>query len=470
MRCVRVWSLSLLLVACHEDAVEPADMGFEPLCGEVGAVELLALADDEEVGWVERVDDDDLLVLVGHVEDFIHHEARTWQRSVVVDECAKTVTELPAGSSSLERWGDVLVACIDDDLFQLESYDDPSPELLAQRGCATQSLGELWLTTESAPGSAIGRLLALEVVGSTIEVRELVDGVFGHVTAPRFPAVVDGRVFVQTADSSVRSVDPWTGELALELESAQPDRWVVSADMIVYRAPALDPELPAPVLLRDRRTGVETTLGVEVPTSWSSVWWNEDVLTVRPSGSPDEARWFRLDPLRELVPPAGMIIEKVRADGLMWLSTVDVAGTLTVLRGREGEAPAPVFLCEDCYLPSYAWRTDYLDVLVETDAPEQHELWRLDDPEAPARMLAGGVGRSYHMLDDERVLSVRPDGALQKGPLQLFDGSDEPVTLVSRVNRSANVLTSSYDVPDEVIYESAQHGGAHALFRARLSP
>ena len=466
--------LPVVLVGCRDDVVDPSDVHFEPQCDEQGPVELLRLGDDEQVGRVARVGDEvdgDIHVLVISTDD-AQGDAPTGRRNVVVDRCGEEATELAPGITSVTRWGAVLVGCLDGDLVRLSRYDDPSPTLLARRGCAARAVGDdLWVTIEAEPGATEGRLVSLELDGSGVEVRELLDGaVVGGPGTFTAPTVIDDRAFVRTTDFALVSVSPRTHDVRIELEQA--DAWSTHPHALAYRAPVVDPDEPTPIIVRDRRTGAEQTLDAEIPASWRFGWFADGVLGAGPSLPSLTYRWFRLDPLRELVPPEGMRIETVRSDGLVWLSQLDETnGDTSFFRWREGQAPQHALTCTYCGV-AQAYRGDFIEVMVQTRYEHLVDLWRLDDDGGPARPLASAINREYHVMGDDRVLTVPVGHSFDHGPLQLHDGSGGPtVTLAPRVHRHAAGLTWLYDVPDEVLYvadPSASHG-THALFRAKLS-
>jgi hypothetical protein len=463
--------LSAWLVACGDDVVDPAAVPLAPLCGEDAPVELLRLDDDEEVGWLRRIGEDgDLHVIVTSADD--QDVEPTSRRNAVVDACGEEVIELATDPGYLDHWGDAVVACIGADLVQLSGYDDPSPTVLARRGCAARRVGEQWLTLDVEPEATVGRLVAIDIDGAAITVRELLaDVVVGEVGV--YPADVDARAVVQTADLAVRSVDPRTGSVVVALEQAHAGAWSILGDRIAYRPPALDAEAPSPLVVRDRRTGAEQSLEADVPMSWWVGWATDDLLTTAPPGPDIGQRWFRLDPLRELVAPEGTHILRARDGGMFWLGRFDETnGEYTLFRWREGEVPQPAMRCPYCSAAPSERGIDHIEVLARTAYAQRFQLWRIDDAGGPPRMLAAEVGGyRYHVMEDDRVLTAIVGGDSTHGPLVLYDGTGGPaVTLAPRVSHTASAFTWLYDVPDEVLYEAVPRDGTHALYRARLAP
>jgi len=463
----RVIVLTLWLVACGEEA-DPTNAYFEPLCGKDGPVELLGLGGDEQVARFERVSEDgDLHIRVSNSDQ------TEWVRSAVVDECGELVAEPGMEILGMTRWGDALVGCTTSyDLARFAAYDDPSPVVLARRGCGARPLGELFVTYDVEPEGTTGRLVALEPMGAEVMVRVLVEDV---VTEDQSATVAGDRAFVQTSDLAVHSVDARTGEVTLELEQA--GLWSASANAIAYQAPDLGPDEAAPLVFRDRGTGTDETLDVGLRSSWSLRWFEGALLAEAPydpSKEPVDPRWFRADPARELVAPTDTRIEVVRADGLVWLGLHHTNDDYELLRWHEGEAPQSAMTCTDCTLSQRG--SDFIDVLVNAGFTGRYELWRLDDSGGPARQLASPVGLTYRVMDDGRVVTVLVGQDFEFGALELVNGSEgDSVTLAPRVNLFASLIDALSDglhddTPDEILYEAWPSHGTHAVYRARLSP
>lgn len=469
MRLRRSILSSLLVAACGDDVMSPVPLA--PLCGEEAPVELLELADDEEVGWIRPMGEDDGFHVIVTAEDGDEQAVEaSSRRNVVVDACGEEAIELATDPSYVGWWGEALVACIGEDLVQLSGYDDPSPSILARRGCGARRVGEQWVALDAEPEATVGRLVAIDVDGTQLEVRELIADVM--VSGPgMFPALVEDRAVVQTSDLAVHSVDLRTGAVALELEQAHAREWSIRAERIAYRPPVLDGDEPSPLVVRDRRTGAEQVLEVGLPMSRWFGWTSEHVLGSPPVDQGRGQRWFRVDPLRELSPPEEMHIARVRDDGMIWLGRHDEAsGEYELLRWREGEAPQPAWRCTWCSVASSERGTDHIEVLVSTARQQRYQLWRIDDAGGPARMLASEVGPEHRLMDDGRVLTVLVGGDLLYGPLVVYDGmGGSGQTISSRVARRASVFSWAYDLPGEVVYEAVPEGGVHALYRARLA-
>ena len=460
---------SSLLVACGPDLGDPADAEFEPLCGQEGPVELLALAADEEVVWADRISgSDDVHVRVkvdGHVGD---DDPALLRRNVVLDGCGEVVAEVASGVDSLMWWDDALIGCIEHDLVTLPSYDSPSPTLLLRQGCGrVRPMGDRWLAVDAEPDATLGRVVAIERTGGAVSVRTLVDEILADGVR-----MVDDELFVQTPDLAVHRVDPSTGELELELEQAAD--WSMSSNVVVYRLPSADPAVPSPLLVRDRRTGAEETFEPGVPTD-DFTWMADGLLaTWAADAPPEEWRYFRVEPLRELDVPAGTYITRQRDDGSFWL----LRGVLSqsdqeLLSWREGEAPQSAWSCTSCRVVVASRASDYSEWLVESLDSEERELWRYTDAGGPPRLL-GNALRGGEVLDDGRVLTVRVGDDDEHGPLLLADDLSDPdgstVTLVSNVDVASIYFTLEYDVPGELVYEATLEDGKHGLFRDRLAP
>lgn len=463
------------LPACGDEH-DPADLYLEPLCGDQRVVELLEFP-GESINGVERLSEDDDLYVELLDLDVTDDGVVTSTRGVVVDRCGEEVTELQPGITDVMPLGDALVACRDGDLVRLARYDDPSPVLLARHSCHAMPVGDRWVAITADPEAETGTLVALEVEGSEIEVRPLLDDLDlpaipeapGLVEQPtHVPNVIGSQVFAWTTSGALFSVDPRTGETRLELEREQVQAVSFDEAAIAYRAPVPPGQNLAPIVLRDRRTGADQPLAAEIPAWWVFFWKAPGVLTVTPQAGSSQARWFLLDPVRELVVPPGMDAEKVRADGYAWLGQRDEAtGGVSLMRWREGEEPRVVLTCTKCEPAWIDHEVDWIDVLIETETPARYELWRLDDHEGPARLLADGVGEEYEVLDDGRLLSVPLVMSGQWGPLELFESADEPgVALFRSVARFSTSFTVDHGGGD-ILYVSGL-GRRPGLFRARL--
>lgn len=462
-------SLSLLgLVACNDPGVDPDDpstVEFEPLCGQNGPVELMALAADEETLSVSRIDDGDE-IQVRVKADRPPEASLEISRNVVIDECGGVIADVAPTVYDLRRLSDVLLGCVDEDLVWLTDYDDPSPSVLARKGCRMMQVGDHWVTRDTASESEIGRIVTIETEGTTVRVRELIDAasVLHAIVSPG----VDGKVLVQTPDLAVYRIDPDTGARTLLLEQAAEKKWHTNGDAIAYQLPSTDPAEPSPLILRDPRTGAEEILDPGFPVL--SFGWSGDEVLGTAGPSIGDLQWFRLDPLRTLVLPEGTDLVLVRDDGSFWLQRRDLMqGTYELLSWREGEAPQSELTLASYTLISTSHTDTYVDVQVEIDGPEHREVWRLDPAGGPPRM----IGNALHVgmvLDDDRVLTIRVDEAYEQGPLLLIDEvSESEVTLVPRVDSFSIWFTLGFDAPDEIVYEEEHDDGTASLTRARLA-
>jgi hypothetical protein len=464
------------LVACGPVVGEPGDESFEALCGEEGPVELLTLAADEEVVWFDRIDEGEHLHVRVKVDGYVLSDQPAIQRrNVVLDACGAEVAEVASGADGLRWWNDVLLGCIEGDLVSLSSYDDPEPTVLARGGCGGQREDERWVTIDAEDDAAVGRIVVIEMEGSSLSVRELVPAAL-NVDSIVDVSMNDGQVFAQTPDLAVYRVDPSVAEpsladggIELVLEQADAGEWSVNGDLIAYRAPASETEDPSPLILRDRRTGAEEMLGPNVPI-WAFSWLDDGLLTTYSSDGFEDQRWWRLDPLRELDVPEGTTIKLQRDDGLMWLERREPEqGVFELLLWAEGEAPQLAWSCPSCTTTVESRSNGYVEMLVQTPDPDRRELWRFDAAGSPP-LLLGNAMHSATMLDDGRLLTVVVGDDDEHGPLMLRDGEDDPgVTLVENVDRASITFTDNLEVPGEIVYEAALADGTHGLFRAQLA-
>lgn len=463
---LRLLSLSLLgLVACNDPGVDPDDVELEPLCGQDGAVELMALAADEEVLSVVRIDDGDEIQVRVKADD-PPEEPLAIRRNVVIDECGGVIADVAPAVYHLRTLGDVLLGCVDEDLVWLTDYDDPSPSVLARKGCDVRQVGDHWVTRDTASDSEIGRIVTIATEGSAVRVRELVDA--PSVLRAMVSRGVDGKILVQTPELAVYRIDPDTGARTLLLEQAAEGEWTTNGDAIAYQLPSVDPDEPAPLILRDQRTGAEQSVDPGFPVL-SFGWYGDGVLgTSGPSIG--DLQWFRLDPLRVLALPEGTDLLMVRDDGSFWLQRRDFTlDTYELLSWREGEAPQSELTLASYGLVATARTDTYVDVQVELDGPEHREVWRLD-PAGGRPRLIGNAFNVGMVLDDDRVLTVRVGEDRRQGPLLLVDEvSESEVTLVPSVDSFSIWFTLGFAAPGEIVYEEEHDDGTASLARARLA-
>jgi len=467
---------ALGLAACGEDAPSPEDAPFEPLCGQDGPVELLALAADEEVATAHRLVDDHVVVRVSVEGEVRSDDPAHRRRNVVLDACGGVISEVASDAEFLKRWDDVLVGCIGEDLVSLAGYDDPSPTLLLPRACGrTQRVGERWVVVDAEPNATLGRVVSLEVVGTEIRTHELVAGVLhdGIDGTESFASVVDGEVFVQTPDLAVHRVDPVTGALALELAAAEAGTrfWDVRGPWIAYQPPAAGPDEPVPLVLRDRRTGAEQIVLDDVREQ-SFGWVGDGLLRVsRVVDLATEQRLFGIEPVREIAIPRGTLLSWQRDDGRSWLQEHDRdQRELRLWLWHEGAEPQLEWSCTECDWILSARTDGYFEYLIELSDPERNEMWRFEDAGGPPRMV-GNAPHVSHVMDDDRVLTVLMDEDDRYGELVLLDEEGVPVeTIETDANRFSAHFTIGYDVPGEIVYEARHPDGTSSLYRARLAP
>lgn len=463
-------SLSLLgLVACSDPGTGsdgPADAEFEPLCGQDGAVELVALAADEDVLTLDRIGDGEIHLRVKVDEELGLYDPPQVRRSVVIDECGEELAEVASPAYFLQWWGDALIGCLDRDLVWLTGYDDPSPSVLAREGCDARQVGERWVTFDlEDPDADVGNIVAIETEGSTVRVRELVDA--GSIVDHSVSRGVDAQIVVLTHELALERVDPATGARERLLEQAAAHRWSIDGDMIAYQRPSDDPDDPGPVILRDQRTGAEQLVDPGFPVASG---WLEDGLLHMVGAELGQAQWLRLDPLRALDLPADATLLRQQDDGTLWLERGQPEpGEYEQLLWREGEAPQSVLTCSPCRAAVHERAGTYSSVLLETAEPGRSELWRLDRAGGPPRLIGNALGTGT-VLEDDRVLSVRVGDDREHGPLLLaHDLGEDDVTLAPMVDVSSIQWTLGLGAPDEIAYEEVHGNGTATLYRARLA-
>ncbi|HET6584069.1 MAG TPA: hypothetical protein VFG69_11485, partial [Nannocystaceae bacterium] len=208
-----------MLLACGEDDAFVTDVELEPLCDGEGAVKLLDLSDDEDVGQVGRFDENAFRVelLVGRDDDSEEYD----ERSVVVSACGDDVQEVAANLDWVIRWEGALLGCDrNGSLLAPDALDDASPTLLAERACGWRMVGSAIVAYDVAAGETVGRLVAIRSLGDgEVAVDTLVD----QVVVPKaegswFPPVIGDEVLARTPELAVLAVDVASGASTLLID------------------------------------------------------------------------------------------------------------------------------------------------------------------------------------------------------------------------------------------------------------
>lgn len=457
---------------CGTEVIETAPPNFEPLCGGDGPVELLALEDHEQVGWVDSLGPEaELLVstiAVGTDGLPAHDPPRTVQH-VLVDRCGETVVPAPPNVYFMHRWDDVLLACARDGVVQLDDASDTNPRLLVRNACfmPATSAGRVALDVDFE--TLTGRLVTLTKSGTEVTVSTLLEGV--HVSADPIsrhtPIVIDDRVLVMMSDLRLVSVDASTGDSRVEVEAVS--EFSATSDAVLYRPPTTDRDAASPVWLRDRSTGTDELVDAALPGSWGiGLSMERGLIVLRRGGVNPAGRWFETRPVRELVPPEGTEIVEVRGDGLVWLRrTESETHELELLRWREGESAETAMRCSDC-VEVGGWSDTAMDVLELTARLDRHILWRIDDEGGPPREI-GTVGNNWLPTPSGGVMTVLESGGAGSGRMVLYDDEgSEGVVIGDEVHWRSLMWTYGVRPEEEILYES-RDGDRHVLHRALVA-
>lgn len=461
------------LVACSDRGVVETgdDDRFEPVCGQDGPVVLATAEADEDIRWLSRVDgSDDLHVRIDARGTPAPGEPPDIRAQAVIDECGDPVADVVVDVGYLRWRQGVLFGCMAGDLVRLEGYDDPAPSILARGDCSPSEVGEWWVALDAEDDAETGRLVSIEVEGSSVRARPIVDEVAFGGGSHGYQLSGD-EIFVQTPELAVEQVDPRTGARARVLEQVDDGRWHVRGDVVVYQGPRVDPAVPSPLVVRSRATGAEQTVSTTLPVDWFSL--EDDVLHTTSVVPPSEQRfqWFELDPLRPLALPEGTGVAWRQADGTLALTRYEPGQPgFEVLLWSETEPVRALFDCPDCRLTLSFFFTEHTDMLFARSSPVRDEVWRFEHAGGPPVYL-GERTSTAEVLDDGRVLSVRVGDDGEHGPLQLWGDQGEPVTtLDDDVTRRSIDFTLGLRAPGEVAYAAIEGDGSLTLLRARLAP
>ena len=442
-------------IGCGPDEAVPEPQGLAPVCGEEGPVELLRL---DTHPWVWAIGgSSDLQVSVGG-------------RSVVLDECGDLLAEVDPSVQGFYWLDDTLLGWTrdeqpgsDEPIFDLQAWPEygGEPTPVARRvWTAAWENGRLVLERDET--LTRGRLLWVHSDANGLTVDELVDGV-DLETNPGFGFVpVGARVLIQTIDDGVQSIDPRTGDSEVVLGPVP--RWTANLRWLAY-AEAPGAAGFRSVFVRDRESGVEHRLASDVPGAWrASVFLtSEHVLTV--GDGHGAARWFHLDPPREIEVPHDASVLWVHPDGAAWWFLPEDDGVLGSLwfqpspsgqtRVRHGEWMWRIGAGED----SVDFGTRRHDGFVDVDRAT---------PDGRLERIAVIESSRYHRDDRGRYLTSKARD--EYGPLVFYDGVDpEGQTVVPAAHRDSTNLSTRYGELEDILYESDPASGTHALFRARIA-
>lgn len=469
----RGWLIGLLGLGCAESVVV-GDVEFEPRCEQDGAVKLLDLADDEAVGMVQPFDGDGFRIHIATDIEDVEDDAPEPEypaRSVVVSACGEQVTDLPPHLKWVFVWEETLLGCDQmDSLVQLDHLDDPSPSVLARRGCGYYETEWGLIAPDVATGEVIGQLVAVRSLGpGQLEVHPLVDelllpspeGSYGYLA-------LDDEIMVTIAGGAVSSYRLATGTSEIVLDGVLD--FQSSRTHLLYRPDDGVADGLTAVILRDRQTGTEVVLDDAFPASVSNMLTADAAVLGWPQLP--EPKWFWARDARPIVPPTGTSIVGMTEDGMLWLaSRPDTTNVVEFSRWWEGQAPEPVLSCRDCY-PRGQGYAHGLTIYAGAYSSDRG-LWFASNDGGPAQLLAPGVHEPYSLLlNDRRVLALHDehDGY---GRLVLHDYRDgSAATIAPRVRDNPISLTWMFGSADDldVVYEVDVPDGEHALYHARLAP
>lgn len=466
------WLSVILLLGCGGESVPPDSVDFDRICGVDGPVPLLELAGDETVSVLTRTDDGEVFVRTTIQTTTAEGVSTlTVAGSWLIDACGEDRRAISPQFLVARAWAGLELACMDLDLVEI---DDQGARVLARRGCfARESIGGVLVTRDAALGSTVGRLVAIRpgpdgAIVDTLLPEILVD----PVSIPPLQATED-RVFHQTPDLALVSVDPRTGETVVEIERVA-RHFHASQRHVAYRLPPDDPNdenAPAPLFLRNRGTGADVTLAEDVPTSMPVVVDGAIVMAGYPASYPPP-RWFRTADGSEILPPSpGVVIAEVNGDGLVWLARSGASGwseATTFFRWPPDEEPRMVTSCQRCH----GWRVrDSLLILEAPDPPKPRRLLLARSEGGLAFELAAPVGRRHLIKHDDRVLTVL-DTVDEHGTLVLYDyrNGGAAQTIATNVHERALYRTTLLNADDELFYEQRDPDGGYTLYRARLPP
>ena len=466
----------LALCGCADDVI-PFGIGYESVCGVEGPTPIVELAADERVIWVSPFKDDagSLVVSVGPLVDTTSEPWPEEFRRVVVDPCGQELGRTALQVTSLWSWqGHVLGCSLDENLLAFDDLDDPAPTVLVRGTCFTQDLGSALVARDEDEQAGTARVVAITPTTDGLVSTTILDDVQNDPGPTGLGSAVriDGaQVFTKVAaDDSVWSHDLATGQSRRELGPVSD--FDVTASAFVYRPARFSPDGLGPTIVRDRTSGEELLLSEDVPAN-ARAYWEDDLTIVEYGPGPvPSRRVFRLDPPREITPPAGTQIATRRDDGLMWLRQEAFDFSRAALfRWREGESAELAVACEDCVLQNGTSLEGAFAFFRLIDGGfERFELWQVRDEGGDAELVAGPLDQSFMNFSDGRILTVLTDGG-EQGPLVVFDGDgSDGEQLAGNVGEYAPYFSLALPDPNDILFEGLSGDRPHALYRALLTP
>lgn len=459
------WLAGILLLGCGADDVPPDGVDFDRICGVDGPVPLLELAESEFVSILMRTSDRELLASVVQTTSPTGEWTWTITDTWLLDECGEAMQDASTALRPIDDWEGLPIACdpTSRDLVELDDRGSRARRVLARGGCSASTIAGVLVARDAAPGSTVGRLVRVRPGPDGAIVETLLPEIFVDPEWSGLIQVFEGRAFERTPDLALVSVDPSTGETAVE---AEPVARVFGASSrhVIYRHPpdGEDESVPGPLFLRDRRSGAEVTLAEDVPASWY-VKVDDAIAGAWSLAGDGQRRLFWTDGSELLPPTPGVDIIGVRPDGLVWLRRAYWSRTpvmTTYYRWPRGEAPRLVMEC---------WRCEGHVRRGELEILDERRLSVVSAEGGMAFELAAPVDSNYARLYDDRVVTML-DEVDEHGTFVLHDHGI-PKTIAANVRRNAVEHTARAGLElGEVFYEQRNPDGTHTLYRARLPP
>lgn len=446
------WLAVVVALGCGLD--EPPPQVLDPVCGREGPMELLRL-DADTTAWAIGIGGStDLRVLAG-------------ERSVVLGECGERLAEVDPSVFNFRWLGNTLLGWTrrdvseDADLMAWSAYD--GDQSTVARRATTLLFQDGMLVLEPHETLEQSRLLWVRDGDEGLAITELVDDADLGPNPGVGVVTVGAQVLIQTVGDGVISLDPHTGHAEPMLP--HPRAWTANHRWLAHAEPADDAGVHA-VYVRDRETGVDQRLAADVPAAWDASLHLSSEQVLRVIGGPGNARWFHLDPPREISAPQNATVLGVHPDGAAWWFVPDHDRSLGSLWFQTSQGARHVVRHG-----ARMWAID------------RHEAWidfatrRGSDPFLDVyRATPDGQLRRIAIIDDTRSIvdedgrHLTFQGSGDYGPLVLYDGVDpEGITVLPWVDRDTTSRSVHYGDFEDIIYESDPATGTHALFRARIA-
>lgn len=482
----------LCTAACGSDpsrssGPEPApEAAFEPVCGSEGPRRLLSLSAGEHAYGVDRVADEDRVLVSTFFVDPSRPQSTlppTLDLSIhAVGGCGEAPVEIARGLALTRGHADAVLGCGDDGhgAWVLDPSGVIAPRPLLAAWCPLRSTDVGLLAVEADPEERYGTLVLLrdplaerpepEVLGERI--RSSRNTFFGPGSGSTTSLWAKGSEAVALTEGGVvLRFDLLTGQATPELEGVRELRVSSDGRWVIWQAlePAVgDPDTPlGPVFLHDRSQPQLDAHLLDTHLEWTgNPYAGELYLVLR--DDIDGLRVFWREDGEPIALPEGTDYRGALEDGALWLARKVDEGTQE-LRWSPGDALPEVLVVHAGVVSRSG---DGFEIFDDHDVPAPNEgSLAFQSFEGGSRVRLGDhVHASRGRLGDGRILTIVDEDETAHGPLRLLDPEDGGwVQLDPRGYVQSPRLNRNDPFDGDVVFASdGSHERARGVYRARV--